>query len=118
MWTINRKSDNYEVVAADRMCDLPSFEEVRETSGFVGPDDDLVMVRPDGSVKAEDSAKTYRARKLGYSAYVTRNFFAPYQDEEIMGMIEGFEIGESIPILKAWNDGYTDAMLEVEYLDK
>lgn len=39
-----------------RKRDLPAFEEVRKTSGFVGPNDDLVLIGPDGKVRIIDEA--------------------------------------------------------------
>jgi len=41
----------FGLVWAARMRDLPSFSEVRRGSGFVRDCDDLVMLRPDGTVK-------------------------------------------------------------------
>lgn len=46
----------FELVWAPRMRDLPSFAKIRQESGFVGPADDLIMLRPDGTVKAIDEA--------------------------------------------------------------
>ena len=54
MWTINRKDDGQEIMAGYRMKDV-SFTEARK-SGFVGPDDDLVMLTPDGKIKKVDLA--------------------------------------------------------------
>lgn len=45
----------FGLVWAARMRDLPSFEEVRARSGFCRPQDDLVMLRPDRTVKKVDS---------------------------------------------------------------
>ena len=46
----------FGLVWAHRMRDLPSFAEIRQESGFVGPADDLIILRPDGTVKAIDEA--------------------------------------------------------------
>jgi hypothetical protein len=44
----------FGLVWAPRMRDLPDFNEVRTDSGFCRPQDDLVMLRPDGTVKTVD----------------------------------------------------------------
>ena len=46
----------FGLVWAPRMRDLPDFNQVRTESGFCRPTDDLVMLRPDGTVKKVDSA--------------------------------------------------------------
>ena len=56
MWTINRIDENpmgkttyFEIQAAYRKCDL-DLEQARK-SGFVGPDDELVVIGPDGKIR-------------------------------------------------------------------
>ena len=46
----------FELVWAYRMRDLPSFAEIRQESGFVCSADDLVILRPDGTVKTINEA--------------------------------------------------------------
>ena len=46
----------FGLVWAPRMRDLPSFAEIRQESSFVGPTDDLAMLRPDGMVKTISEA--------------------------------------------------------------
>ena len=57
MWCIARidnLNEYFGLVWAYRLRDLPSFDEVRRTSGFVGPNDKLAILRPDGSIKSLD----------------------------------------------------------------
>lgn len=62
MWSIARVDCEqgsrglFGLVWVPRMRDLPSFAEIRQESGFVCPTDDLVALRPDGTVKAIDEA--------------------------------------------------------------
>jgi hypothetical protein len=59
MWSICRvdthpitnKPMYFEVHAAYRKRDLDTLEEVRKKSGFVGPDDKLVIIGPDGKIR-------------------------------------------------------------------
>ena len=46
----------FGLVWACKMKDLPTIAEVRQTNGFVCPDNDLVIIRPDRSVKMIDEA--------------------------------------------------------------
>jgi len=46
----------FGLVWAYLLKDLPSFKELRRISGFVSPTDDLVLLRPDGTVKTVNEA--------------------------------------------------------------
>ena len=51
-----------------------------------------------------------RAKQLGAAAFHRGDVCAPCLDKEIMAMLKG-PVGTSIPILKAWNAGWTQANL-------
>lgn len=51
-----------------------------------------------------------KAKQLGAAAFHRGEVCAPCLDREVMEMVKG-PVGSSIPILKAWNAGWTDANL-------
>ncbi len=60
MWRIARDDTKYgegffALVWAYRKRDLPTLAEVRATSGFVGPNDRLVILRPDSTIAREET---------------------------------------------------------------
>ena len=59
MWRIARDDRNFgegffALVWASRKRDLPTMAEVRATSGFVGPNDKLVVLRPNSTIAARE----------------------------------------------------------------
>jgi len=51
------------------------------------------------------------ARSLGMKAFAEGRICAPVLDAELMEMLQGYQVGESAPMLKAWGDGWMTANL-------
>ena len=51
--------------------------------------------------------------QMGLQAYRTDIKRAPALDKKLMNHIDGLQVGESLPALKAWLDGWDKAHLAV-----
>lgn len=61
-----------------------------------------------------DEQKVAAAEKLGREAFARGAKAVPAHDRELMALIAGDRMGDSIPALKAWNRGWDKANLAAE----
>ena len=74
--------------------------------------------------KAENVEKVEKARELGRLAFERGAKSIPALDPELLKLLEGNKLGEGLPILEAWTNGWHKANLAVpvpgleEFYDK
>lgn len=52
-----------------------------------------------------------KAYNFGVEAFNRGERCVPAHDKEFLKILEGLKVGEGIPLLKAWNKGWTDKNL-------
>ena len=77
-------------------------DEVRDTM----PETNRGLFGSKTSAREYSPEEIEQARQLGEKAFQEGAIKAPAQDPELLAMLEGNQVGEGIPLLKAWQQGY------------